>query len=83
MRAILQQRQWMRSRTRNVNYGNTTLYFGCKHQNQDYIYQDDFEGYQKDGVLNHLYLAFSRDADSKVSVVLHGLFLTLIAHESC
>ena len=34
----------------------------------DYIYQDELQAYQKDGVLDKLYVAFSREQSEKVYV---------------
>ncbi|KAI8580599.1 hypothetical protein K450DRAFT_299354 [Umbelopsis ramanniana AG] len=36
------------------------LFFGCRHPDQDFIYRDVFEGYEKSGVITKLYPAFSR-----------------------
>ena len=40
------------------------LYFGCRNKAQDYIYQEELEGWEKDGLLT-LYTAFSRDQEQK------------------
>lgn len=48
--------------------GDTVLYFGCRHKNQDYLYEDEIEEYVKDGTLTHLHLAFSRDGPEKLYV---------------
>lgn len=44
------------------------LYFGCRHKNQDYLYEDEIVEYVKDGTLTHLHLAFSRDGPEKLYV---------------
>ena len=41
--------------------GETVLYFGCRNQNEDFIYEDELTNYKEEGVLSSLYLAFSRD----------------------
>ena len=41
--------------------GDNVLYFGCRNRNEDYIYEDELDNYQKDGTLNKVYVAFSRD----------------------
>ena len=40
------------------------LYFGCRNKAQDYIYQDELENWEKDGLLT-LHTAFSRDQKEK------------------
>lgn len=47
--------------------GQTILYFGCRRPNEDYLYKDELEQYQKDGTLT-LYVAFSREKKEKVYV---------------
>lgn len=48
--------------------GSTVLYFGCRHKAQDYIYQEELEGFKEEGVLTGLHVAFSRDQEEKVYV---------------
>nr|QGY64107.1 cytochrome P450 reductase isoform X2 [Sitophilus zeamais] len=47
--------------------GQTVLYFGCRKKTEDYIYQEEFEKYENNGLLT-LKLAFSRDQPQKVYV---------------
>ena len=44
--------------------GPTLLYFGCRNKAQDYIYQEELEAWEEDGLLT-LYTAFSRDQEEK------------------
>jgi sulfite reductase alpha subunit-like flavoprotein len=37
------------------------LYFGCRHKERDFIYQENLESFKKDGVLFELNVTFSRD----------------------
>ena len=46
--------------------GETVLYFGCRHKNEDYLYQEDLEEAEKTGVITKLNVAFSRDQEQKV-----------------
>ena len=48
--------------------GRNWLLFGNPHEATDYFYQEEFEQMQKDGVLNKLDLAWSRDQDYKIYV---------------
>lgn len=47
--------------------GETILYFGCRHRNQDFMYQQELEEFEKVGVLTQLNVAFSRDQEEKVT----------------
>ncbi|MCQ6276533.1 sulfite reductase subunit alpha [Bacillus sp. V3B] len=48
--------------------GRSWLFFGDQHAASDFLYQDELEKYQKDGVLTKLETAWSRDAAEKVYV---------------
>ena len=48
--------------------GQNWLFFGDRSQKTDYLYGDEWESYQKDGILNELDLAWSRDQEEKVYV---------------
>ncbi|XP_053624999.1 NADPH--cytochrome P450 reductase [Plodia interpunctella] len=64
-RGFLQERVHAKANGKEV--GDTILYFGCRHRDQDYIYQEELEEYEKTGLLK-LNLAFSRDQGHKVYV---------------
>ncbi len=61
-RAFLQERQFRKAT------GKNWLLFGDRNAATDYIYQDEIEGMQKEGILTHLDLAFSRDQEEKIYV---------------
>jgi sulfite reductase (NADPH) flavoprotein alpha-component len=48
--------------------GKNWLFFGDRSQKTDYLYGDEWESYQKDGILNEMDLAWSRDQAEKVYV---------------
>ena len=48
--------------------GDMILYFGCRHKDEDFIYEDELKTLQEEGVLTKLYTAFSRDQPEKVYV---------------
>ncbi len=48
--------------------GGNWLFFGNPHEQSDYLYRDEIEGYVKDGTLSRLDLAWSRDQKDKVYV---------------
>ncbi|KAF0691124.1 hypothetical protein As57867_017541, partial [Aphanomyces stellatus] len=63
MRAFLQERQHQRNAGEAV--GPTWLFFGCRRQAEDYLYQDELAAYEADGTLSQLHVAFSRDTAQK------------------
>ena len=48
--------------------GKNWLFFGDRSQSTDYLYQNEWETYQKDSILTDLDLAWSRDQAEKVYV---------------
>ncbi|XP_043909715.1 NADPH--cytochrome P450 reductase [Protopterus annectens] len=63
---FIQERAWLKEQGKEV--GETVLYYGCRHEKEDYLYQEELEQYQKNGVLTQLNVAFSRDQPQKVYV---------------
>uniref|UniRef100_A0A3Q2NS41 NADPH--hemoprotein reductase n=1 Tax=Fundulus heteroclitus TaxID=8078 RepID=A0A3Q2NS41_FUNHE len=63
---FIQERGWLKEQGKDV--GETVMYFGCRHKNEDYIYQEELEEAEKKGVLTQLNVAFSRDQAHKVYV---------------
>jgi sulfite reductase (NADPH) flavoprotein alpha-component len=61
-RAFIEERQVTGAK------GKNWLFFGDRSQNTDYLYGSEWESYQKDGILNELDLAWSRDQQEKVYV---------------
>ncbi len=61
-RAFLQEREFRKAK------GKNWLFFGDRNAETDFIYQDELEVMQKNGVLNRLDLAFSRDQAEKIYV---------------
>ncbi|WP_428908160.1 sulfite reductase subunit alpha [Niallia sp. Krafla_26] len=61
-------RSFIEERAVNQGAGRTWLFFGDQHAATDFLYQDELEKYQEDGVLTKLDTAFSRDTDQKVYV---------------
>ncbi|KAF7665570.1 hypothetical protein LDENG_00138290 [Lucifuga dentata] len=63
---FIQERGWLKEQGKEV--GATVLYFGCRHKNDDYLYQEELEEAEKNEVLTKLNVAFSRDQEHKVYV---------------
>ncbi len=61
-RAFLQERELRKSS------GKNWLFFGDRNAATDYIYKEEIEAMQSNGVLTHLDLAFSRDQQEKIYV---------------
>jgi len=51
-----------------VHLGPAYLFFGCRKKSQDYIYEQELAMYSRNGVLQKLFVAFSRDAADKIYV---------------
>lgn len=61
-------RAFLADRAITKGKGRSWLFFGARHQATDYLYREDLERFQKEGVLQELDLAFSRDQDHKIYV---------------
>jgi len=67
MRALLQERDYQKH-TLNLPVGRNILYFGCKYQSYDQLYQDEFQALVNKGLLTKYYNAFSRGQQQKIYV---------------
>ncbi len=61
-------RGFLQERQARGDQGKNWLFFGEQHAATDFYYQDEIQRFQKDGVLNELSLAFSRDQTQKIYV---------------
>ncbi|KAL7537476.1 hypothetical protein ACHAXR_007839 [Thalassiosira sp. AJA248-18] len=51
--------------SKHQQVGEIDLFFGCRHSDHDYLYQQELEKFKADGILTNLYAAFSRDDKEK------------------
>ena len=61
-------RAFMQARVANDAPGKNWLVFGNPHFTEDFLYQTEWQGWQKDGYLHRYSLAWSRDQAEKVYV---------------
>jgi sulfite reductase (NADPH) flavoprotein alpha-component len=61
-------RSFIEERAVNKADGRSWLFFGDQHEAVDFLYQNELEKYQQDGVLTRVDTAFSRDSAQKVYV---------------
>ena len=59
-------RGFLQERRAQGHQGRNWLFFGEQHAASDFYYQDELLGMQRDGLLTHLSLAFSRDQAQKI-----------------
>ncbi|MDT4805575.1 Nitrate reductase [compost metagenome] len=61
-------RGFLHERRARGDTGRNWLFFGEQHAASDFYYRDELEAMQRDGLLTHLSLAFSRDQAEKIYV---------------
>lgn len=61
-------RAFMQQREAEEASGENWLFFGNPNYTQDFLYQTEWQRFVKDGVVNKISLAFSRDQEQKVYV---------------
>ncbi|WP_079479029.1 assimilatory sulfite reductase (NADPH) flavoprotein subunit [Halobacillus salinus] len=61
-------RSFLEEREETEAEGDSWLFFGDQHFVTDFLYQTDWQGWLKEGVLSKMDVAFSRDTEEKVYV---------------
>ncbi|XP_042662576.1 methionine synthase reductase [Tyto alba] len=61
---FLQHRQKLREEHTDWEFGETWLFFGCRHQDRDYLFKDELKRFLENGTLTHLKVCFSRDSSA-------------------
>ncbi|XP_062377220.1 methionine synthase reductase [Sardina pilchardus] len=78
---FLQQREKERVNNPDGCFGETWLFFGCRHKDRDFLFREELERFVASGTLTHLKVSFSRDAaeggqsQSSPRYVQHNLLL--------
>ncbi|KAJ6661376.1 hypothetical protein lerEdw1_015004 [Lerista edwardsae] len=62
---FLQHRQKLHEVQKDLTFGKTWLFYGCRHQAEDYLFQDELRSFVENGILTHLKVCFSRDSSVK------------------
>jgi len=65
-RAFIQERSVLKSQ--GIEVGPIALYFGSRSRFAEYLYGEELEAYNNEGLLTHLRLAFSRDQPEKLYI---------------
>ncbi|NXJ59212.1 MTRR reductase, partial [Rostratula benghalensis] len=60
---FLQHRQKLRKEHTDWEFGETWLFFGCRHQDRDYLFKQ-LRCFLENGTLTHLKVCFSRDSST-------------------
>ncbi|KAK3541616.1 hypothetical protein QTP86_033064 [Hemibagrus guttatus] len=75
------QKEKERERNQDSAFGETWLFFGCRHKDRDFIFREELERFVENGTLNHLKVCFSRaetdanGSEPKPKYVQHNLVL--------
>nr|XP_034957214.1 methionine synthase reductase [Zootoca vivipara] len=67
---FLQHRQKLQEDHKDWTFGETWLFFGCRHQVKDYLFQEELRCFAESGTLTHLKVSFSRDAPAAVEAAI-------------
>lgn len=71
MRAFLQERFHQKTSQNKIRVGSNILYFGCKRRDWDFLYQEELESWQEQGL--ELHIAFSRESTTNTKVYVQHL----------
>ncbi|XP_046879819.1 methionine synthase reductase isoform X1 [Hypomesus transpacificus] len=74
---FLQQREKERGEHPEVVFGETWLFYGCRHRDKDFLFREELQGFVGNGSLTHLKVCFSRDSQDQAGprYVQHNLLL--------
>uniref|UniRef100_A0A9J7ZJ67 Methionine synthase reductase n=1 Tax=Cyprinus carpio carpio TaxID=630221 RepID=A0A9J7ZJ67_CYPCA len=66
---FLQQREKEREANQEATFGETWLFFGCRHKDKDFLFRYELERFEHNGTLSHLIVCFSRDEPDAAGTV--------------
>merc|ERR1719453_2806513 len=66
-RCFMQHRAYERA-VDGVDVGPMVLYFGARFSSKEFLYREEIQGWERDGVLTHFRPAWSRDGPQKVYI---------------
>ncbi|XP_064189216.1 methionine synthase reductase isoform X1 [Anguilla rostrata] len=76
---FLQHREKQRQEAPDAVFGETWLFFGCRHKDREFLFREELERFVEKGILTHLHVTFSRDSsegtESGPRYVQHNLLL--------
>ncbi|KAI2649052.1 Methionine synthase reductase [Labeo rohita] len=52
-----------------ATFGETWLFFGCRHKDKDFLFREELERFAHNGTLSHLIVCFSRDEPDAQGIV--------------
>ncbi|XP_078394858.1 methionine synthase reductase isoform X1 [Cetorhinus maximus] len=58
---FLQHRQKQKEENPDFDFGETWLFYGCRHHDRDYLFRNELRSFQTNGTLTQLKVCFSRD----------------------
>ncbi|XP_061096578.1 methionine synthase reductase [Conger conger] len=59
---FLQHREKQRQENPNGVFGETCLFFGCRHKDREFLFREQLESFVEKGILTCLHVSFSRDS---------------------
>lgn len=66
---FLEFRKHAKGSNRKVKLGTAWLLTSCRYKNRNYLYENELKQHVREGVLDQLHVAFSRDTDSQYKFV--------------
>ncbi|XP_030625265.1 methionine synthase reductase isoform X2 [Chanos chanos] len=62
---FLQQREKELEENQEAAFGETWLFFGCRHKDREFLFREELERFVGKGILTHLKVCFSRDVSEE------------------
>lgn len=67
LRCVLQERSYYKKILQKTP-GNCYVFYGCRKENEDFIYHDELKEYEREKIITKLNCAFSRETNKKIYV---------------